>query len=734
MRKKTSLQELKQKSKELEELKSKIAQARLDLQKKMVEIEAVKAAQIESEKINKTLIQISNALNTTFNLDELYQSIHIALAQIIDSTNFIIAIHDPQSHTFSIPYYVDTMDANPPLNMNNPHDIDSSVLTGTVLTEGRPLLIKKPEIVNRIIEKTKKIFGTIPEVWLGVPLKIQNRIIGVMITQSYTDPDRYNERAVEVLTSVSEQVALAIERKRVHEALKLSEEKYRTILQSIEDGYYETDLAGNIVFFNESTCKILGYAETELIGLNNRRYMDALNARKVFKVFNRMFQTGRPIQRFDFEVMTKSGKIRYIDASASLILDEKKQPSGFRGIARDITEQKIAEKEKKVLESQLQRAQKMEAIGLLAGGVAHDLNNILAGLVSYPELLLLDLSENSPLRRPIQTIQRAGEKAAAIVQDLLTLARRGMALAEAVNLNEVIAEYLRSPVFALLQNYHPKVQVELNLEKDLLNIFGSSVHLNQTIMNLVSNAAEAMPEGGKILISTANQYIDTPIRRYDQVKEGDYVTLRIVDTGIGISSHDIDQIFEPFYTKKVMGRSGTGLGMAVVWGTVKDHHGYIDVQSTLGQGSTFILYFPVTRQDLQSKDAPISREDYMGHGESILVIDDVHEQREIAVNMLSRLGYQVTTVASGEEAVVYLKNHKADLLILDMIMDLGIDGLETYRQIIRIHPHQKTIIVSGFSESERVKELQKLGAGAYLRKPFLLQKIGLAIRAELDRN
>jgi signal transduction histidine kinase/CheY-like chemotaxis protein len=416
-----------------------------------------------------------------------------------------------------------------------------------------------------------------------------------------------------------------------------------------------------------------------------------------------------------------------------LIVDEKNQPVGFRGIARDITEQKTAEKEKKMLENQLQRAQKMEAIGMLAGGVAHDLNNILAGLVSYPELLLMDLPEDSSLRRPIQTIQRAGEKAAAIVQDLLTLARRGVALAEAVNINDGIAEYLRSPVFGLLQSYHPKVRVELDLEKDLFNILGSPVHLNQTIMNLVSNAAEAMPEGGLIQIITANQYIDKPIRRYDQVEEGDYVTLKIIDNGIGISPHDIDRIFEPFYTKKVMGRSGTGLGMAVVWGTVKDHHGYIDVQSILGQGTTFILYFPITRRDLLVKDAPIPRAEYMGAGETILVIDDMREQREIAVSMLSRLGYQVTALAGGEEAVEYLKSRKVDLLVLDMVMDPGIDGLETYRQIIKIHPGQKAIIVSGFSESERVKELQRLGAGTYLRKPFLFQKIGLAIRSELTR-
>jgi CheY-like chemotaxis protein len=218
------------------------------------------------------------------------------------------------------------------------------------------------------------------------------------------------------------------------------------------------------------------------------------------------------------------------------------------------------------------------------------------------------------------------------------------------------------------------------------------------------------------------------------VKEGDYVILTVSDGGVGISSKDIKRIFEPFYTKKIMGRrSGTGLGMAVVWGTIKDHYGYIDVKSREGKGTTITLYFPVTRKDLAKEKAPVSIEDYMADGESILVVDDVENQRNIATSLLSRLGYFVTAVSSGEEAVEYMKNDKADLLVLDMIMDPGIDGLETYKRILKLYPDQKAIIVSGFSETKRVKEAQKLGAGAYVRKPYLLEKIGLAIRVELDR-
>jgi CheY-like chemotaxis protein len=253
-------------------------------------------------------------------------------------------------------------------------------------------------------------------------------------------------------------------------------------------------------------------------------------------------------------------------------------------------------------------------------------------------------------------------------------------------------------------------------------------------MNLVYNAAESMPNGGEIHIATENRYLDKPISGYDHVKEGDYVVLNVSDEGVGISSQDIKRIFEPFYTKKIMGRrSGTGLGMAVVWGTIKDHNGYIDVKSREGKGTTFTLYFPVTSKDLANKNTPVSIEDYRAGGESVLVVDDVENQRNIATILLSRLGYSVTAVSSGEEAEEYMKNNKADLLVLDMIMDPGIDGLETYKRILKLHPGQKAIIVSGFSETKRVKEAQKLGAGAYVKKPYLLEKIGLAIRAELDR-
>jgi PAS domain S-box-containing protein len=433
-----------------------------------------------------------------------------------------------------------------------------------------------------------------------------------------------------------------------------------------------------------------------------------------------------------YRIICKNGEVKWLDDMTFIRRDEEGNITHFQGIVLDISDRIRAQEERRRVETQLQQAQKMEAIGTLAGGVAHDLNNILSGIVSYPDLMLMDLPEDSPLRKPILTMKKSGERAAVIVQDLLTLARRGVAIAEVVNLNDIIPEQLNSPEFEKLKSFHLNIEVEIHLEKDLLNIKGSSAHLSKTIMNLIYNAAEAMPDGGKILISTENRYIDRPVRGYDHIEEGEYVIIKVSDSGVGISEEDMQNIFEPFYTRKVMGRSGTGLGMAVVWGTVKDHKGYIDVKSSEGKGTTFTLYFPAIREKIVKDESLLAIEDYMGRGESILVVDDIEEQRELASIILHKLGYSVSTVSSGEEAVEYLKENPADLLVLDMIMDPGIDGLETYKRIVEFHPNQKAIITSGFSETDRVKEVQRLGGGQYIKKPYTLEKIGLAIKNELE--
>ena len=539
-----------------------------------------------------------------------------------------------------------------------------------------------------------------------------------------------------LLMGVASQLAISIANAISFEQLHSSEKKYRELVENANSIILRLDKNGNIIFFNEFAQRLLGYSEEEILGKNAARIILPLSGPNhlSFKKLSSSLQKDpeRPLVS-ENQTKKRSGEKVWIAWTYKPIFSDTGRFIEILCIGNDITELKRASLEKEELQIQLQRAQKMEAIGTLAGGVAHDLNNILSGIVSYPELLLMDLKEDSPLRKPILTIQKSGEKAAAIVQDLLTLARRGVETTEVVNLNSIVSEYLHSPEHARLELNHPKAKIETNLDQNLLNILGSPVHLSKTVMNLVSNAAEAMLDGGKIVITTENRHMDKNKLGFDEIDRGDYATLIIEDTGIGISPEAMERIFEPFYTKKTMGKSGTGLGMAVVWGAVKDHRGYIDIRSTEDKGTEITLYFPITRKVFSQEAEMASIQDFMGRGESILVIDDLEEQRQIATEMLEKLGYSVTTMPSGEEAIKYLHNHTSDLLVLDMIMDPGLDGLETYKKILEIHPGQKTIIASGYSESVRVKEAQHLGAGTYVKKPYLLEKIGRAIRTELDR-
>ncbi|MCP4342267.1 MAG: response regulator [Desulfobulbaceae bacterium] len=474
---------------------------------------------------------------------------------------------------------------------------------------------------------------------------------------------------------------------------------------------------------NDAMYKMVGYGKDELLGKSSSvLYKDSKEYERVGKeLYNSIVR--KEYEEIETQLIRKDGILIECNVRAySLVPDD---PSKGQIVAvSDISKAKL-------LEAKLQRAEKMEAIGTLAGGVAHDLNNILSGIVSYPELLLTDIPGTSPLRKPLLTIQKSGEKAARIVQDLLTMARRGVSVTEVTNINLVISDQLLSPEMKKLLSFHQGIQIISNLDDNLLNVKGSPTHLAKSIMNLFSNAAEAMPAGGAITISTANVYLDRVFKGYEQIAEGAYVRVDVSDNGMGISPKDIEKIFEPFYTKKSMARSGTGLGMAVVWGTVKDHDGYIDIESVEGIGTTITFYIPATREDLKEKPLKVSLDEYLGNGESILIVDDVEEQREVATAMLKKLGYAVLSVASGEEAIKHIKANPPDLLILDMVMEPGLDGLDTYKQILEIHPQQRAVIASGFSRTDRVKELQKLGAGRYIKKPYTLFNIGFAVKEEL---
>lgn len=533
-------------------------------------------------------------------------------------------------------------------------------------------------------------------------------------------------------TVITERKMAEFQKEAALESLKKEEEKYRTLISNIRDGVFIIQ-DDEIQFINEAFSRMTGYAIEEISKLELHEVIGP-EAAKVVADNYRKTQSGENIVRdYEFCILRKD-QTTIVHVNMMVEIIDYFGKAATLGMLQDITPRKQAEAEKQRLEERLNRAEKMEALGTLAGGVAHDLNNVLGIVVGYSEMLVDILDKDSVLRKYADNIMKSSVKGAAIIQDLLTLARRGVTVSEITDLNKLVLDYIKTPEFENLKSYHPNVKIRADLEDVLLTIKGSPIHLGKTIMNLVSNAFEAISGHGEVTIRTANRYLDHPIRGYDTMQEGEYAILIVSDTGSGISAGDLGKIFEPFYTKKVMGRSGTGLGLAVVWGTVMDHHGYIDVQSAEGKGSTFTLYFPVTRDAPEKTEKIILSFSYMGNGESILIVDDVKEQRELAMNMLGKLGYQVESVASGEEAIEYLKANKADLLILDMIMYPGIDGMETYRRILEFNPGQKAVIVSGFSETDRVRETRKMGARAFVRKPYILEKIGIAVRKELDRK
>ncbi len=420
---------------------------------------------------------------------------------------------------------------------------------------------------------------------------------------------------------------------------------------------------------------------------------------------------------------------------ASQLDDQAIHFSEFKGLAR-AANQMIDERNKATaaieqLQQQLIRSRKMEALGVLAGGVAHDLNNVLSAIVGYPDLILANLPADSPQRRYIEAIRTSGLKASEIVQDLLTLARRGVVQSVVLSLNTLIENYLNSPEYIKLRTNNPDIKIEVRLASGLFMIKGSQVHLQKALMNLVVNAAEAQPRGGVIRITTENRYIDQPLPGYERIVEGEYAVLSVADEGTGIAEADLEHIFEPFFSKKNMGRSGTGLGMTVVWGTVQDHDGYIKVSTSEGRGTVFELYFPATRDAAVMAIPATDLAEYRGNGQTLLVIDDILEQREMAKAMLSQLGYQTRVAASGEEALEYLAGHQVDLLLIDMIMAPGLDGLETYQKALAINPRQKAIIVSGYAESDRVQAAMDLGARRYVKKPYTINALAVAVQEAL---
>jgi len=801
-----------------------------------------------AEQVNKVLYSIANAVNTTPDLDVLYQAIHQSLGLILDVSNFFIAIVNSREKTLYFPYYADSRDTDfsPISNFDT-----SDSLTGLVVLHRKPLLLTEELLLERA--ENEGIWGPIPLIWMGVPLVIREEVIGIIAVQNYHDPAIYDEQDLKLLTAISDQVAIAIDRKRSLDELRESEKRYRQLFEQSNDAIFIHELQGKILDCNFRASEMLGYSRMEIMSMNLKDFqindetelqaiLEQLQAQghvrfenilktsngsvldveissrlidprssgivqgiirdiskskqavrqlvkseeKYSNLFHNalvgLFRTDKKkkalqecndalahmfgyedryhcMQKFDpqkafidaegrfkfYELISRNGKIdgyempiRKRDGTIGVFrLSAAYYPEHniIEGVAVDITEMKAANDEKIELQRKLSRSKKMEALGMLAGGVAHDLNNILAGIINYPELLLMKYPGNTDLQKPLEAILDSGKRGALIVADMLAIARSAAVTKETRNLNELVGQFQNSPEYRQLQSLYPELTITTRLEAEPSWIKCSPVHVNKCLVNLFSNAAEAIVGVGNIIWSTSNQQLKSFDNQGEQSEtdQSDYVVLSIEDSGTGISDEEVERIFEPFYTRKVMGRSGTGLGLTVVWNTMQDHGGTVIVKNDT-HGTCFELFFPAVTSMVPDEDKNNKPKLTRGNGESILVVDDEPSLRDISCQILSSLDYTPVAVSSGEEAIEYLRNNSADLVLLDMIMDPGINGLATYTRIIEIHPHQKAIIASGYSNITEVTEALQRGVGQYIKKPYSMEELSKAVASELGKQ
>jgi len=512
-------------------------------------------------------------------------------------------------------------------------------------------------------------------------------------------------------------------------ALKESEEKYRTILESIEEGYYETDLAGNFTFFNESLCRIFGIPENVLYGMSYHENTGEEFAERLYRVFNRVYATGRPDKGAEYEILRDDGTSLYVEVSASLLRDREGSPVGFRGIIRDIMERKHAEQERKRLEAQFHQAQRMEAIGTLAGGIAHDFNNLLMAMQGNASLMLLDKDSDHPEYKRLRNIEQYIRDAADLTKQLLGFARGGQYVVKPTN--DIMNKSAK-----MLGRTKKEITIHTKYQDDLWIVAVDQGQIEQVLINLFINAWQAMPGGGDLYLETENVAPNqNDVKAFDPVP-GQYVKITVTDTGVGMDKKTLQRIFEPFFTTKGMGK-GTGLGLASAYGIIKNHGGFIEAYSEVGAGATFTIYLPAADEGIgipsvQEQD----RDEVLGGTETVLLVDDEDTIIKVGAELLKKLGYTVILAKSGKAAVEMVSKpqpHVPDLVILDMIMpDMG--GGATFDRIKEIVPDMKVLLSSGYSINGQAREILKRGCDGFIQKPFNIHELSRRIREVLDKR
>ncbi|MEW5733586.1 MAG: PAS domain S-box protein [Thermodesulfobacteriota bacterium] len=530
------------------------------------------------------------------------------------------------------------------------------------------------------------------------------------------------ERTAQLRETNLELVRQIRERERTEAALKASEEKYRSIMESIEEGYYEQDLAGNFTFYNASICRMFGYSSDEMKGMSYRQYMSPETAERMREVFNRMYRTRVSVQNYEYQSIRKDGRIIVVECSGSLILDRDGEPTGFRGFVKEVTERHRIAEEKRKLEQELIQARKMEAIGTLAGGVAHDFNNLLMGLSGNLSLMLLETSPDDPGRERLHHMEEYVKSAAGLTRQLLGFARSGKYEVRTIDLNEMVLRTLE--MFG-------RTRKELLIETELraaLSVEGDRGQLEQVLLNLFVNAWQAMGGGGRILVRTADEWGPLPVPELPAIP---FVKISVTDTGIGMDEATQSKVFDPFFTTKQKTR-GTGLGLASAYGIVKNHGGAITLASRPGQGSTFNVFLPASTKN-PIREAP-SRPVLCRGNETVLLVDDESVVLETGCEMLKALGYSVLSANRPKEALRLFEKEqdRITLVVLDMIMP-GMSGSELFDRMKKIKPDARVLLASGYSLEGEASDIMERGCDGFIQKPFSLAELSRKIREIIEK-
>lgn len=543
---------------------------------------------------------------------------------------------------------------------------------------------------------------------------------------------RYQEQLEELvrdrtrdLEKSNRQLRDQIEARKEKEAqLRESEQKYRSIIENMENGYYEFDLNCNLTFYNDPLAEMLGYDPDELSGLNCRDYMDPVTAQKVIEEYETIRRTGRSSKLSRHTVIRRDGTSRTIEWTAELMTDHDGETIGYRGVVLDISEKLNAEKEKARLEERLQQIQRLEGIGTLAGGVAHDFNNLLMGIQGNVSLMLLEMEGGHPFYEKLKSIESCVQGGSDLTRQLLGFARGGKYIVKPLDFNQVIQNTAQ-----MFGRTRKEITIQEKVQPDLWTVMADQSQIEQVLLNLYINAWQAMPDGGHIYLESKNVELAETFATSFGVKPGRYVRISVADTGVGIDKNTQQKIFEPFFTTKEIGR-GTGLGLASAYGIIKNHGGAIDFTSEVGQGTTFYIYLPASDAAVQKEPAFLSA---LAKGsETILLVDDENMILEVNRPMLENLGYTVFTASGGHEAIDMFNDHhgKIDMVILDMIMpDLGGGAVFDHLKVVK--PDVKVLLSTGYSMSGQAEEILSRGCTGFIQKPFNIQQLSIKIREVL---